>query len=393
MLASGSSAALADQRVLVVHNRYRQSGGEERYVRELMDLLGGHAAAAALYEHSSESIGRLSAGGAIIRGGREPERIGVAAGKIDATIVHAHNIHPAVGWRGLKAAHDSGAAVVMHLHNYRLFCAIGVAYRDGHDCLECAPRSTQQGLRHNCRGSMPEAAAYAIGLRRAQPHLAELVDLFVSPTKQLAADLHDAGLDLPIEVLPTSLPAAEIVDQSRCADGGYGLFAGRVTREKGILTAVEAAAKSGCALRVAGDGPALAEAVELAQTLSAPVDFLGHVDGQALVAARLGAAYCVIPSLWREVLPFAALEAMGGGIPLLVSRRGGLPELTDPELVFDAGDSDALAEQMRVLQGDQEIRAAAGERALRRAREHHGEQQFADRLATIYATATSCRAA
>lgn len=376
-----------------MHNRYRRPGGEERYVEELWALLGRHGAAAGLVERDSESAGRARAAAGLIRGGLDAEAVGRSVAEAGATVVHAHNIHPALGWRALAAAREAGAAVVLHLHNYRLFCAVGIAFRDGHDCLECAPRKTVNGLRHNCRGSAAEAAAYAIGLRRAQPRLADLVDVFVSPTDQLARDLAEAGLDLAIETLPTWLAPAGIARRSHCGDGEYGLFVGRVTEEKGIFTAIEAAAKSRVGLRVAGDGPALPAAVRIARELDAPVEFLGHIDGQAIVAARLGAAFCVLPSLWREVLPFSALEALGGGLPLVVSRRGGLPELTDPELVFTPGDSDQLADLMRQLIDDRARRTAAGDRALERVSARHGEEIFGRRLAEIYATAAGRRAA
>jgi glycosyltransferase involved in cell wall biosynthesis len=192
-------------------------------------------------------------------------------------------------------------------------------------------------------------------------------------------------------VLPTWLPDADFVNASQASDGEYGLFIGRLTEEKGIFVAIEAAARSGVPLRVAGLGPDAQAAVDRAKALSAPVEFLGQIDGQALVAARMGAAFCLLPSLWREVLPFSALEALAAGLPLLVSARGGLPELSEPSLVHLAGDADALAKQMRGLFDDRTRREEAGVAALARAREKFSEQRFADRLAEVYADACAAR--
>ena len=69
----------------------------------------------------------------------------------------------------LAAARAAGARVVLHLHNLRLFCAIGVASRDGGPCFRCRGRRTLPGLVLNCRGSLPESAAYAAGLALHQP--------------------------------------------------------------------------------------------------------------------------------------------------------------------------------------------------------------------------------
>jgi glycosyltransferase involved in cell wall biosynthesis len=385
--------SLSEQRVLILHNRYRLAGGEERYVKQLAELLERRAASVTVLERSSEELGSTGAAAGLLRGGLRPEEVRRAVEESGATIVHAHNVHPSFGWRGLAAARDAGAATVLHLHNYRLFCAIGIAYRDGHDCTECAPDHTSNAFKHNCRGSLPESAAYATGLGRSQAPLIEAVDRFAAPVSQLSDDLDELGFDLPVSVLPTWLPEGDFVTASQAADGEYGLFVGRVAEEKGIFVAIEAAARSGVPLRVAGIGPDIQEAVERAASLDAPVEFLGRIDGQGMVAARMGAAFCVLPSVWREVLPFSALEALASGVPLIVSDRGGLPQLTEPGLVHPAGDANALGAMMRELFDDQARRRSAGDTALALARQRFSEEVFADRLAGVYTDARAARGA
>jgi glycosyltransferase involved in cell wall biosynthesis len=385
-------AGLSEQRILVLHNRYRIPGGEERYAAQLVDLLGRRAGGISLLERSSSESSAASAGLGLLRGGLDPEQVGDLVRESGATIVHAHNIHPTLGHRALAAAQEAGAATVLHLHNYRLFCAIGTVWRAGADCTECAPRNMVRGLVHNCRESIPEAAAYAAGLSRGQAPLIDAVDRFAAPVAQLGDDLAELGFDLPLTVLPSWLPDSEFVRETQAADGEYALFVGRISSEKGILVAIAAAAESGIPLRVAGDGPDALRARKLVDELKAPVDFLGRIDGQALVAARMGAAFAIVPSEWREVLPLSALESLAAGLPLLTSDRGGLPELTEPELVTPAGDASALAKVMRRLIDDPPERAAAGARALERARERYSEDAFVPRLTALYDEALAARA-
>lgn len=383
--------SLAQQRVLVLHNRYRVPGGEERFAAGLTELLSRHAESAQLLEASSESLSRAGAGVALVRGGLDVENVTDAVRSSGATIVHAHNIHPAYGWRALKAAREAGAAVVLHLHNYRLFCAIGTVFRDGADCTDCAPRRTWNGLLHNCRGSVAEAGAYAIGLARSQQPLIENVDRFVAPVAQLAGDLGELGFDLPIDVVPSWLAASEFATQSSARDGEYALYIGRLTVDKGLLVAIRAAAISGVPLRVAGVGPDYERARKLVESEGAPVEFLGMISGQAIVAARMGAAFALVPSLWREVLPLSALESLAAGVPLLTSDRGGLPELTEPDLVTPAGDAEALARAMRALFDDPDRRQVAGAAALARANERFTESAFVERIGQTYAAASAAR--
>lgn len=384
-------AELSAIRVLVLHNRYRTYGGEERFVTQLAELLGRQAGGVQLLERSSAQAGGVRAAAGLLRGGLAPGEIADAVRETGADVVHAHNVHPLLGHRALAAAREAGAATVLHLHNYRLFCAIGTLWRDGADCTECAPRHTSRGLVHNCRGSFPESAVYAAGLARGQTHLIDAVDRFAAPVAQLGDDLSGLGFDLPLSVVPSWLPSSEFAGASQAGSGEYALLVTRLTTEKGILTAIAAAAESGVQLRIAGDGPDALRARRLAEELSAPVDFMGRIDGQALVAARMGAAFAIVPSDWREVLPLSALESLAAGLPLVVSARGGLPELTEPDLVFPAGEASRLAALMRELIADPGRRQRAGEAALERAREHFSEAAFVPRLETLYSEAIEAR--
>ena len=88
--------------------------------------------------------------------------------------MHAHNVHPDLGRRALEAAREAGARVVLHLHNYRLVCAVGTCFTRGADCTRCHGRDTRPGVRLNCRGgSRAEAAVYAAGLALQQRRLTE----------------------------------------------------------------------------------------------------------------------------------------------------------------------------------------------------------------------------
>lgn len=382
---------LTERRVLILHNRYRIAGGEERFVAQQLELLGRRAEHVELLERTSGRASRSAAARGMLRGGIDPEDVGRAVRSAGAQVVHAHNVHPLLGHRALEAAREAGAAVVLHLHNYRLFCAIGTLWRDGADCTECAPSRSSRGLVHNCRGSRVESAVYAAGLARGQARLISAVDRFASPVSNLTDDLAGLGLPLPATVLPSWLPDAEFASNSQAGEGEYALLVTRLSSEKGIFTAIAAAAKSGVPLKIAGDGPDAGRAVRLAQELSAPVDFLGRIDGQALVAARMGAAFALLPSDWREVLPLSALESLAAGLPLVTSQRGGLPELTEADLTFPAGSTDELAARMRELLDDPDRRRVTGAASLARARERFSEAAFAPRLAALYDEALAAR--
>src|SRR3954449_13498772 len=222
-------------RVLLLHNRYRFEGGEERALALQQRALANAGVAHRLLERHSADVPRLRAAAALLRGGIADEEVAAAVGELGADIVHAHNMQPLIGPRGLAAARAAGARVVLHLHNARLFCAIGVAARDGGPCFRCRGRNTIPGLVLNCRKSLPEAVAHAAGLPLHQPLALESTDRFVAPSRWAAgqlARLRDA--DDRLDVLPHYLPAEELAPDSRAHQGRYVLAAAPLSPEKGL---------------------------------------------------------------------------------------------------------------------------------------------------------------
>jgi glycosyltransferase involved in cell wall biosynthesis len=372
-------------RVLVLHNRYRQRGGEERAVNLQLGALARAGIEHRALTRESGSAPRPRAAAAMLRGGERPDEVAAAVRDLAATVVHVHNMHPLFGHRALEAARESGARVVLHLHNFRLFCAIGVAFRDGHDCHRCHGRLTLPGLALNCRGSLPESAVYTSALSLHQPRVFAAVDRFAVPSEYGHGQL--ARLGVPpesMEVLPNYLPAPELAERSRAGDGEYALLAGRLSDEKGVGDAIEAAALSGIPLKVAGDGPLEAELREQARLRHAPVEFLGLVDAGRLARLRERAAMALVPSRSGEMLPFAALEAMAAGLPVVASRAGALPEMLGAERCVPVADAPALARAMEDLWRDGERRSAEGEELLAGARERFGEERYVRSLLALY---------
>src|SRR5919202_1861043 len=114
--------------ILVLHNRYRTAGGEERAVEDLLWLLREHLGEEAeLMTHDSALLGRPRAAVALLRGGLDADDVAAAVRRAGARVVHAHNLNPGFGWRALAAARRAGARVVLHLHNYRLGYAAALA--------------------------------------------------------------------------------------------------------------------------------------------------------------------------------------------------------------------------------------------------------------------------
>ncbi|HEX8104751.1 MAG TPA: glycosyltransferase [Solirubrobacteraceae bacterium] len=369
--------------ILLLHNRYRHPGGEERAVDDLRWLIREHLGEdAEVLERDSDAIGRAGAAAGLLRGGLAPDDVARAVRRTGARVVHAHNVNPSLGWRALAAARSAGAAVVLHLHNYRLVCAVGTCFTLGADCVRCHGRDTRPGVRLNCRGgSVAESAAYGAGLALWQRRLAAQVDAFVVPSAFALRRLRALGAPVDERASVVASVQRELAPASRAGAGEFALAAGRLTAEKGFADAVAGCERAGLPLVVAGDGPEL-PALKAAAA-GADVRFTGRIAPPELAALRARAALAVVPSRYAEILPLAALEALAAGLPLVAADAGGLGELVPPAWRYPPGDTAALAERARALYGDQ----AAGEHALAAARALTAPAAVAARLRSVYAAA------
>jgi glycosyltransferase involved in cell wall biosynthesis len=365
--------------VLVLHNRYRTTGGEERAVDDLVWLAREHLGLEAeLVARDSALLGRSRAAVALLRGGLDPDDVAAAVRRTRASIVHAHNVTPSFGWRALAAARGAGARVVLHLHNYRLVCAVGTCFTRGEDCTRCHGRNTLPGVRLACRGDRAEAAVYGAGLALWQRRLVSCVDAFVMPSRAGVERLRALGAPVGEDVAIVGPVSRSFAARSRAGDGGYALVAGRLAVEKGVEDAIAACARAGVELVVAGDGP---EAPRLRALAGDAVRFVGRVDATRLAELRAGAGVAVLASRCAEVMPLAAVEAMADGVPVAGTRLGGTPEIVPGADLVAPGDVDGLARTIaaRFRDGD------AGERALVAARERFAPERVAEALAAVYA--------
>jgi glycosyltransferase involved in cell wall biosynthesis len=139
-------------------------------------------------------------------------------------------------------------------------------------------------------------------------------------------------------------------------DRALFLFVGRLEREKGVATLVEAWRRAGldgqAALAVAGDGPPSDRLDRESMTV------LGRLGQDELPALYAAADALVLPSIatatFREPWGLVANEAMHQGTPVIASDAvgavaGGLVKDGRNGLVFPAGDADALSVRLQTI--------------------------------------------
>jgi glycosyltransferase involved in cell wall biosynthesis len=150
---------------------------------------------------------------------------------------------------------------------------------------------------------------------------------------------------------------------------------GRLSPEKGnriLLEAVSILVHQGLALhlRLIGDGPDLKQLQQTAAILGIAdhVSFDGWIGADEMLAIYAETDVVAMASLY-EGIPIVLMEAMSMGIPCIAPRVGGIAELIEDGvsgLVFNPGQPEELAGDIRRLAESTELRTRMGERARER---------------------------
>lgn len=341
-------------RVLLLHNRYIQLGGEDSVYEAELDLLiqRGEKADTLLFwnEHLLDRSGIINQARTIANtlwSRSAAERVKSVATQNRYDIVHVHNTFPTGSPSVYSAARSTGAAVVQTLHNYRLLCPNALFFRDGHICEDCLGKFVPwPGVSHACyRNSRAQTGVTAamLTVHRARRTLDREIDLFIALTEFSRQKFIEGGLPADrIVVKPNFLSK-----DPGAVTGGQGfLFVGRLDEAKGIRPMVEAWRHlPGSALRIVGDGPLAGEAREAASSNLA-ITYAGRMNREQVLQQMQRHLALIFPSICYETFGMTIIEAFATGLPVIASRLGSMAEIIADGrtgLLFEPGNAQDLA--------------------------------------------------
>jgi glycosyltransferase involved in cell wall biosynthesis len=161
------------------------------------------------------------------------------------------------------------------------------------------------------------------------------------------------------------------------------LYVGRVVEQKGVRTAIECLSMLPVEsrLRIVGEGdPAYrAELERLADRLGVRgrVTFEAPVARSDLFSLYRACDVVLFPVQWAEPWGLVPLEAMALGRPVIATGRGGSGDYLEDRrnsLIFDPGDAAGLAEAVRQLATDADLRQLLRAHGFETAARHTAEE-------------------
>ncbi|MCZ7554734.1 MAG: glycosyltransferase family 4 protein [Anaerolineales bacterium] len=342
-------------KILMAHSRYRQPGGEETVFQQEVALLQDAGHEVLVYDRSNwESAEyplwrKTTVPLRVIwaEDTRRELRVLLRAARPD--IAHFHNTHYMISPAAYYACRDAGVPVVQTIHNYRLLCANGWFFRSAHVCEDCVGRTPPwPAVLHGCyRGSRVQTAVMAtmLSAHRLLGTWQKQVHRYIALTEFMRDKL--VAANIPREKIAVKPNFIHPDPGPGSGAGGYALFVGRLSQEKGLdvlLKAWEELADK-LPLKIVGHGPLAHEVQKKAGCLTA-VEWAGQQPRDSVLALMREATVLVFPSICYEGFPMVLVEAFACGLPVIGAALGNTQSIIEvgrSGLLFDPGNAQDLA--------------------------------------------------
>jgi glycosyltransferase involved in cell wall biosynthesis len=379
-------------RVLILHNRYQLSGGEDTVVAQELNMLRERGHDAELLQLDNDDIqgllSQIQTAVNSVYSQKSYELLRASLREKKPDVVHVHNFFPKFSPSVYAACTDSGVPVVQTLHNFRIICPGALLFRDGHVCQDCVGRIVAwPAVLHGCyRQSRVGTAVVSAGI--AFHHLRgtwkDSVTRYIALT-EFSRDQFIAG----------GLPASKIIVKPNSVDDpGVGahdqkflLFAGRLTPEKGVRFLLDAVSRNllPLPLKIVGTGPLSDEVAAL--SAAGKVHWLEQCSRAEVIRLMKAASCLLFPSLWFEGMPMVLVESFATGLPVIGSNLGSMSQLIKHEqtgLLFEPGNTQALVDSLNRLVSDEALLSKMQQNARSEYLEQFETEANACRLLQIY---------
>ena len=274
-------------------------------------------------------------------------------------VVHLNNIHSQLSPIIAEIAHQRGIKVIWTLHDYKLLCPRYDCMRNnGKSCNECfsnpnLPDKTlkKNVLKNKCLKNSYVASflGYREALKWNRERLEKSTDAYICPSQFLASKMAEGGF-----ISNKLYVHANFINVEKC-NGNYSLkenyycYVGRLSKEKGIKTLIEAANQLPYKLYVIGKGPIYNEIKAISKS---HIEFLGQKNWEEIKVIEQKARFSVIASKALENNPLSVIESKCLGTPVLGARIGGIPELIEEGvngMTFESGNIQDLVSKIETM--------------------------------------------
>jgi len=384
-------------KIIIVHNFYQYTGGEDSVLQSESALLKQHGHEILLFTKDNKEILAYNFFQKVkfiqntIYNRTIQAEFSSQIEDFKPDIVHVHNTFPLISPAIYDVCLEKRIPVIQTLHNFRLACTGALFYRENSICEECSGKKIPwHGVKYGCyRNSQLQSGVVAamIAYHKLVKTWEKKVDCFITLTEFSKKKFLENGL-----------PAAKLAIKpnfitpdpgERTSKGDYVLFVGRLSNEKGVINLLKAwLLIKNITLKIAGTGPLLQQIVDFVSTNNLKnVEILGFQPKSQIYSLIKNSRFLVFPSEWYEGFPLTIIESLACGVPVIGSRLGAIEEKIINNytgLHFTPGDPQDLAAKINWAWAHPAEMAEMGKNARREYEEKYTAERNYEMLMGIY---------
>jgi len=380
-------------KLLIIHNFYTQLTGEDLVIEDISQILkkSGKVKVSEYYKYSKEfyRFSRIKKISTLIKG-NIPFYISSEFKEIlnreRPDIALVYNLIPLVNIWILEELKKRDISVISSIYNYRLLCPRGTCTLKGKFCIRCFNNSLLCSILHNCLDNFFYSLLYAyrVFLQRLFLHH---IDFFISATEFRRQFFKTLFPNKKIAFLRAYVSIPEHFKNPTQQKKDYAIFAGRLVEEKGITTILNCAELlRDKRFMICGEGPLMAYCQNFARERNLQnIECLGLVKRDELLQLIRDARMLIYPSLCYE-FGGVAREAMLLGTPVIALRSDASAEwITHNKtgFLFEAGEIESLAQIIKRLWNDENLRTSIAVQAYERIKELNDPERYVQGLLNI----------
>ena len=316
-------------RILVIHSRYQETGGEDSVVNLEMDLLRQEHTPELLLFQNEAGVSGLFQFLFSIWNIFAARRVRNKIKEFKPDLIHVHNWHFASGPIIFHTIAKSGIPVVATLHNYRILCPSAKLFTGDLQFLDSLKqdfpwRAIQKRVYRNSLLLTFWLSLILYVHRKSGTW--KLINRYLVPSSAMLPFFNQVSWNFPTDRLFVKHNFTEPVNVQLQEKATGFLYIGRLSKEKGIHWMLEAFLSEKQTLTIIGDGPLKEEIVELTKQYSV-IQYKGAMDKKGVQLELSGAAVLVVPSVWQEPFGMVIIESFASGTPVIGSKIGAIAEL------------------------------------------------------------------
>ncbi len=384
-------------KILIVHNSYRDAGGEDTVANQEVELLRNAGQEVVQYLRSNKEVERftpiqkIALPLNIIWSFESKAALKTLVRDFQPDIVHFHNTFFLISPAPYYACKLLGVPVVQTIQNYRFLCPAATFFRNGSVCEKCLGKTIPiYGFLYGCYRESRMSSAIPVtmlGLHNTLKTFRRCIDQLIAVTDFAKHKLLEAGFPSEqISVKPNIISPDPGVSAQR---DEYAIFIGRFVQEKGVLTLLDALEMKSIPIKMLGSGNLASVIQQKAKRIPA-IDVVGWSDRDRMFSYLKKARFLIFPSEWYEGFPLAIAEAFACGVPVIASNIGSMSEIImhgKTGLFFRAGDSRMLAATIGWAREHKAEMEVMGQNARKEFEQKYSATRNYDMLMTIYAAA------